>query len=101
MQTHTASWFVGDNVTPKVGNTVEVSLKNKISGKGYHRFYGKIVAEKWGRHEIMYKVDAKSSSHGGRFTDFVFGNQITGIKLGDNHDLNMLNLLTARRSRGG
>lgn len=74
-------WQIGDKVHPEPGDAVEVSLKNMVTGKGYTRMYGTVVAQKWGRHTMQYRVDVRNPKNNAHFDEFIGDNGITGIKV--------------------
>lgn len=75
-------WQIGDKVYAKPGDVIEVSLKNKIAGKGYTRFYGELSRVTWGRHTEDYHVDVRGGKGNGRLLDTVKDFHITGVKVG-------------------
>lgn len=76
------AWHIGDKFHPEVGDAVEVSLKNIVRGNGFTRMYGTVVAQKWGRHTMTYKVDVRNPITGARFDEFIPDYGITGVKVG-------------------
>lgn len=96
-------WHIGDSWDRlKMGDVVEVSLKNKISGKGFTRTYGLFERTRPTRHSTQYRVTVKVPGKNGGWmrNEWVNESDITGVKVkGASNFINSVNSLIDERKR--